>query len=426
MSTLKQMVPPRIRKKLVPYVDSTLNAALRSKRQALPDEYGSAVASGSVKITLGSGLKPIDGWINTDVVWRGGAYLDATEHWPVTDGSVDFVYADNVIEHLTLQQGREAFRHAFTALKPGGVIRLATPDVEGVARQYLENGELAQLGMARNRDMGRTDFYHPVQLIQQIFVGHKHYLGFCYDYASISTEMERAGFEVHRCEPGVSEYPNSPVSRCACTRPRRRPASSSRASSRRRRPRARRATARSARPRLRRRPSRHGRIRDLATPGTAGFTDLVGATSAEVDLRDRDATFDYLRRVRPDVVVDAAARVGGILANDTYPAEFLSDNLRIQLNVMDAANDLGVDRLLFLGSSCIYPKFAEQPIREDSLLTGALEPTNDAYAIAKIAGIMQVQSARKQYGRRGSRRCRRTSTGPATTSTPPGHTCSRR
>ncbi len=131
----------------------------------------------------------------------------------------------------------------------------------------------------------------------------------------------------------------------------------------------------------------------------AGFTDLVGATSAEIDLRDRDATFGYLREIRPDVVVDAAARVGGILANDTYPAEFLSDNLRIQLNVLDAAHEIGVDRLLFLGSSCIYPTSAEQPIREDSLLTGALEPTNDAYAIAKIAGIMQVQSARKQHGR---------------------------
>jgi GDP-L-fucose synthase len=97
--------------------------------------------------------------------------------------------------------------------------------------------------------------------------------------------------------------------------------------------------------------------------------------------------------------VDAAARVGGIHANDTYPAEFLSENLQIQVNLMDAANAVGVDRLLFLGSSCIYPKFADQPIKEDSLLTGPLEPTNDAYAIAKIAGIMQVQATRKQYGR---------------------------
>jgi GDP-L-fucose synthase len=129
-----------------------------------------------------------------------------------------------------------------------------------------------------------------------------------------------------------------------------------------------------------------------------GFGALVGASSAEVDLRERAATFDFVSAQRPDVMVVAAAKVGGILANDRYPAEFLSDNLRIQVNLMDAAREFGVGRLLFLGSSCIYPKFAEQPIAESALLTGALEPTNDAYAIAKIAGILQVQSIRKQYG----------------------------
>ena len=130
-----------------------------------------------------------------------------------------------------------------------------------------------------------------------------------------------------------------------------------------------------------------------------GFTSLIGATSREVDLRDWEATSAFFERERPDVVIDAAARVGGILANSTYPADFLSDNLRIQVNLMDAANNAGIDRLLFLGSSCIYPKFAKQPIRESSLLTGALEPTNDAYAIAKIAGILQVQANRRQHGR---------------------------
>jgi GDP-L-fucose synthase len=130
-----------------------------------------------------------------------------------------------------------------------------------------------------------------------------------------------------------------------------------------------------------------------------GFTNLIGRTSSELDLRDRAAVFAFFDTVRPDVVIDAAARVGGILANNTYPAEFLSDNLQIQVNIMDAANSVNVDRLLFLGSSCIYPKFAEQPIKESSLLTGALEPTNDAYAIAKIAGIMQVQASRRQYDR---------------------------
>ena len=130
-----------------------------------------------------------------------------------------------------------------------------------------------------------------------------------------------------------------------------------------------------------------------------GFTNLLGTTSGEVDLRDRDATFAYFVRARPDVVIDAAAKVGGIMANSTYPADFLSDNLRIQVNVMDAAKDNGVERLLFLGSSCIYPRLAEQPIHESSLLTGPLEPTNDAYAIAKIAGILQVQANRRQHGR---------------------------
>ena len=130
----------------------------------------------------------------------------------------------------------------------------------------------------------------------------------------------------------------------------------------------------------------------------AGFSDLVGSRSAEVDLRDRQATFDYLADIRPDIVVLAAARVGGIRANNTYPADFLSDNLQIQVNVMDAARAAGTDRLLFLGSSCIYPKFADQPIRESSLLTGALEPTNDAYAVAKIAGLMQVTANRRQHG----------------------------
>jgi GDP-L-fucose synthase len=130
-----------------------------------------------------------------------------------------------------------------------------------------------------------------------------------------------------------------------------------------------------------------------------GYTNLVGRTSAEVDLREREATFDLLREVRPRYLILAAARVGGIMANDQYPAEFLSDNLRVQLNVMDAAQEADVERLVFLGSSCIYPKLAPQPIKEEYLMTGPLEPTNDAYAIAKIAGILQVQSARKQYGR---------------------------
>src|SRR5215831_12820651 len=126
----------------------------------------------------------------------------------------------------------------------------------------------------------------------------------------------------------------------------------------------------------------------------AGYNNVTGFRSSEVDLRDRTAVDRLFSHFTPDVVILAAARVGGILANASRPADFLEDNLRIQVNVMDAARRAGVQRLLFLGSSCIYPKFAQQPITESSLMTGALEGTNDAYAIAKIAGVIHVQALR--------------------------------
>lgn len=129
-----------------------------------------------------------------------------------------------------------------------------------------------------------------------------------------------------------------------------------------------------------------------------GFTNIVTRTHAELDLTDRQAVSDFFAQTKPTYVFLAAAKVGGILANNTYPYDFISKNLQIQVNVMDAALEQGVDRLLFLGSSCIYPKLAAQPITEDALLTGHLEETNDAYAIAKIAGIIQVQAARRQHG----------------------------
>ncbi len=130
-----------------------------------------------------------------------------------------------------------------------------------------------------------------------------------------------------------------------------------------------------------------------------GEREWVGRTHAELDLLDRDAVFAYVAETKPDAVVVAAAKVGGIAANSAFPVEFLTENLQIQSNLIDAAHAADVPRLVFLGSSCIYPKFAEQPIHEDSLLTGALEPTNDAYAIAKIAGIRLVDAYRSQYGR---------------------------
>lgn len=130
-----------------------------------------------------------------------------------------------------------------------------------------------------------------------------------------------------------------------------------------------------------------------------GFTRVLGRTRVELNLLDRGAVRAFFEKERPAVVVDAAAKVGGILANNEQPVEFLLQNLTIQNNLIEAAADFGTRKLLFLGSSCIYPKMAPQPISENSLLTGPLEPTNDAYAIAKIAGIKLCQSYARQYGK---------------------------
>ena len=129
-----------------------------------------------------------------------------------------------------------------------------------------------------------------------------------------------------------------------------------------------------------------------------GFTNIVARTSKELDLKDQAAVRDFFRQEKPDHVVLAAAKVGGIQANNTYRAQFIYENLMIQANVIHQAYEHGVKRLLFLGSSCIYPKLAPQPLKEESLLTGLLEPTNEPYAIAKIAGIKMVESYRRQYG----------------------------
>lgn len=129
-----------------------------------------------------------------------------------------------------------------------------------------------------------------------------------------------------------------------------------------------------------------------------GFRNLIGRTSAELDLRDAGATADFFAWARPEVVIDAAAVVGGIGANARRPATFLSDNLRIQANLLDTAAATGVERFLFLGSSCIYPKLTEQPIREEALFSGRLEETNEGYAMAKLAGIAHVAAIRRQHG----------------------------
>ena len=129
-----------------------------------------------------------------------------------------------------------------------------------------------------------------------------------------------------------------------------------------------------------------------------GYTNLVVRTSSELDLRDQQKVLQFFEQERPRFVFMAAARVGGILANQSFPASFIYDNLVIQTNVIHAAYLMDVEKLLFLGSSCIYPKNAPQPIQEDYLMTGFLEPTNDAYAVAKIAGIKMCQAYHRQYG----------------------------
>ncbi|MBM3418041.1 MAG: NAD-dependent epimerase/dehydratase family protein, partial [Bacteroidetes bacterium] len=126
--------------------------------------------------------------------------------------------------------------------------------------------------------------------------------------------------------------------------------------------------------------------------------DVVGISSKDVDLLDRVKTFEFIKNLKPTAIIDSAAKVGGIGGNNFYPVEFLSQNLQIQSNLMDAAHTAKVSKFVFLGSSCIYPRDCGQPIKEEYLLTGELEQTNSAYAVAKIAGIELIKSYRKEYG----------------------------
>lgn len=130
-----------------------------------------------------------------------------------------------------------------------------------------------------------------------------------------------------------------------------------------------------------------------------GYVNLIGKTSNELDLRDQKAVEEFIKAEKPVAIIDAAAKVGGILANDTYPYEFLMDNMLIQNNLIRYAHENEVPKFIFLGSSCIYPKFAPQPLKEQYLLTDSLEPTNEWYAIAKISGVKLIEALRKEYGR---------------------------
>ena len=130
-----------------------------------------------------------------------------------------------------------------------------------------------------------------------------------------------------------------------------------------------------------------------------GYSNLIGKTSIELDLRNQQAVTDFYNQELPEVVIDAAAKVGGILANNDFPYQFLMENMQIQNNLIDGAHKVGIKKFIFLGSSCIYPKFAKQPLKEEYLLTDSLEPTNEWYAIAKITGVKACHAIRKQYNK---------------------------
>lgn len=130
-----------------------------------------------------------------------------------------------------------------------------------------------------------------------------------------------------------------------------------------------------------------------------GFTNLIGVSSKELDLRNQQAVRDFIAKEKPEVIIDAAARVGGILANNDYPYQFIMENMQIQNNLIDSALQNDIQKFIFLGSSCIYPKLAPQPLKEDYLLTDTLEPTNEWYAIAKITGVKTCQAIRNQFGK---------------------------
>jgi GDP-L-fucose synthase len=130
-----------------------------------------------------------------------------------------------------------------------------------------------------------------------------------------------------------------------------------------------------------------------------GYTNLIGASSTELDLKNQQAVKDFIAKEKPEVIIDAAAKVGGILANNDFPYQFIMENMQIQNNLVDTALQSGVEKFIFLGSSCIYPKLAPQPLKEEYLLTDTLEPTNEWYAIAKITGVKACQAIRKQFGK---------------------------
>lgn len=182
----------------------TLTRVLRARGEA---RLRAAIAAetGAVKVSFGAGTVDLPGWIDTDLTWRAEHCLDVTRPWPVDAGSIDAVYADQVIEHFPIEVGRAVLAHVFVALRPGGAIRLATPDVERTAKIYLERGSLCAAHLARHRALGYSA-EHPVDMLRVTFSENGH--RFCYDFDALREELERAGFvDVRRYEAGESDDP---------------------------------------------------------------------------------------------------------------------------------------------------------------------------------------------------------------------------
>jgi predicted SAM-dependent methyltransferase len=166
-----------------------------------------AASADPVQVNVGAGTVVLPGWINTDVMWRGDMYLDLTRPWPVPPQSVDRIYADNVIEHFSLKVARDVLRNCHNALRPGGGIRLATPDLERTARAYLEDAELTAAHLDRHRRKGYPA-EHPADMLRVTYAYHGHHEGYIFDWASLSAELMKAGFvDVRRCEAGESQDP---------------------------------------------------------------------------------------------------------------------------------------------------------------------------------------------------------------------------
>lgn len=163
---------------------------------------------GPLKISVGSAHVELPGWISTDITWQSRHYLDLTEPWDFAPHGVDFVYGDNVIEHLPLPLVRQALLHMRSALKPGGAVRLVTPDAERTARAYLDDPELTEQHLDRHRRHGYRDVFHPVDILRITFTKYGHHAGYIFDEASMRAELERAGFvDIVRSEVGTSERP---------------------------------------------------------------------------------------------------------------------------------------------------------------------------------------------------------------------------